>query len=58
MWKWSDVEDEDYMDVHSEDSDNEQNISNEDALDMNAEHFSGKDKESKWRKTPLRRQTR
>ena len=44
----SDLEDEDYVEFCSEDSDTEQDISSEkseDELDVNEEYFFGKDKE-------------
>ena len=44
----SDLEDEDYVEFRSEDSDTEQDISSEkseDELDVNEEYFFGKDKE-------------
>ena len=46
----SDLEDEDYVAVHSEDSDTEQDISSEECeekLDMNEECFVRKDKKIK-----------
>ena len=49
------------MEVHSKDSDTELDISSEeseDELDINEEYFFGKDKESKWRKNPIRTQIR
>lgn len=49
------------MEVRSEDSDVEQDISSEeseDELGMSEEYFFGKDKESKWRENPIRRQIR
>ena len=50
------------MEVCSEDQNSEQDISSEeseDELDKNEEHFIfGKDKESKWRKNPVRKQIR
>ena len=47
----SDLEDEDYVEFCSEDSDTEQDISSEkseDELDVNEEYFFGKDKEPSW----------
>ena len=60
----SDLEDEDHVEVHSEDLDTKQDISSEeseDEFDVNEKYvvfFFFNDKESKWNKNPVRRQIR
>lgn len=57
----SDLDDADYVEVHSDDSHTEHDISSEGKLDLNEEFLCflcggavGKDKESKWRENPIR----
>jgi len=57
----SDLEIDDNVEVCLLDSDTGQDISDEESeneVNVNEEYFLGKDKESKWMKTPIRRQIR